>query len=227
MVPRRVALQLSLMTVVAIAGCGGGGGGGSSGNPVSQNLESAQTPSQPMATPSTTLMATDSSGNTYSIAYSSTPGGMAMFNGQNASTSAIALTVSENGVVLATEDSTAYFLTGPYSPLGLSGTTSGVAWTAVVTAYTPPPAMLTVGASGPLASFTYKDAMGNTIGSLTETYTVTADSATAVFLNIDAAGTINGLQETETLTYSVAANGTVVGLVQAQITVNGTTLTFH
>jgi hypothetical protein len=55
--------------------------------------------------------------------------------------------------------------------------------------------------------------MGNTIGSLTET--------------IDAAGTINGVQETETLAYSVASDGTVQGLVQAQITVNGTTLTFH
>ena len=48
--------------------------------------------------------------------------------------------------------------------------------------------------------------MGNTIGSLTKTYTVTADSPTAVFLNIDAAGSINGVQETETLTYSVASD---------------------
>ncbi len=69
--------------------------------------------------------------------------------------------------------------------------------------------------------------MGNDIGSLTETYTVTADGANALFLNINAAGSINGVQETETLTYSVASDGTVQALVQVQITVNGTTLTFH
>jgi len=69
--------------------------------------------------------------------------------------------------------------------------------------------------------------MGTTIGSLTETYTVTADSPTAVFFNVEAAGSINGVQETETLTYAVAQDGTVQALVQAQITVNGTTLTFN
>jgi hypothetical protein len=225
MVHKLRAAHLSLITVLAIAGCGGGGG---SSNPSpQQNLQSARTPSQPMTIPSTTLSATDSSGNTYTINYSSTPGGMAMFNGQSASTSMIGLTVSENGAVVATEDSTAYYLTSPYSPLGLSGTTSGVAWTAVVTGSSLIPTMLTVGESGSLYSFIYRDGMGNTIGSLTETYTVTADSPSALFLNIDAAGSINGVQETETLTYSVASDGTVQALVQAQITFNGTTLTFH
>jgi hypothetical protein len=152
---------------------------------------------------------------------------MAMFNGQNANTVMIGLTVSENGTVLATENSTAYYLANPYSPLGLSGTTSGTAWTATITGYNPLPSTLTVGASGPLDSATYTDGMGNNIGSLTETYTVTADSPDAVFLNIDAAGTINGVQETETLTYAVASDGTVQAFVQAQITVNGTTLTFR
>jgi hypothetical protein len=219
------AAHLSLLTVLAIAGCGGGGGGS---NPApQQNLQSARAPSQPMTIPSTTLSATDGSGNTYTINYSSTPGGMAMFNGQSASTSMIALTVSENGAVVATEDSTAYYLANPYSPLGLSGTTSGVAWTAAITGSSLVPTMLTVGESGSLYSFIYRDGMGNTIGSLTETYTVTADSPSALFLNIDAAGSINGVQETETLTYSVASDGTVQALVQAQITFNGTTLTFH
>jgi hypothetical protein len=153
---------------------------------------------------------------------------MATFNGQSASASMIALTVSENGAVVATEDSTAYYLTNPYSPLGLSGTTSGVAWTAVINGGSSlVSTMLTVGDSGTLYSFTYMDGMGNTIGSLTENYTVTADSPTALFLNIDAAGSINGVQETETLTYAVASDGTVQALVQAQITVNRTTLTFH
>jgi hypothetical protein len=220
---RRFTAHLCIAVALAITGCGGGG---SSSQGPQQNLQSARAPSQPMATPSTTLTATDS-GNTYTVTYSSTPGGMAMFNGQNANTVMIGLTVSENGAVLATENSTAYYLANPYSPLGVTGTTSGTSWTATITGYTPLPSTLTVGASGPLDSATYTDGMGNNIGALTETYTVTADSPGALFLNIDAAGTINGVQETETLTYSVASDGTVQALVQAQITVNGTTLNFH
>ena len=195
MVHKIRAAHLSLIAALFIAGCGGGS---DSSNPTPhQNLQSARAPSEPMAISSTTLTAMDGSGNTYTITYSSTPGGMAMFNGQNADTSAIALTVSKNGTVVATEDSTAYYLANPYSPLGLSGTTSGVAWTAVITGSTPTPSMLTVGTSGSLSTAIYKDGMGNMIGSLTETYTVTADSPTAVFLNIDAAGSINGVQDQE------------------------------
>jgi hypothetical protein len=224
MVSKTLAASLSVMSLLMIAGCGGGG---SSSPTPQQNLQSARAPSQPMAIASTTLTATDSSGNTWTATYSSTAGGMAMFNGQNASTSMIALTVSENGAVVATEDSTAYYLMNPYSPLGLSGTTSGVAWTAVVTSYTPLPSTLTVGASGPLGSFTYYNGMMTSIGSLTEPYTVKAASPTTLYLNVDAAGTINGTQETETLTYSIASDGTLQALVQAVVTVNGTTLTFH
>lgn len=225
MVLRRFTAHLFVVGALVMTGCGGSGGGSNSPAP-QQNLQSARAPSQPMGTPSTTLTATDMSGNSYTATYSSTPGGMAMFNGQNANTLTIALSVSKNGAVVATEDSTAYYLTNPYSPLGLSGTTNGVAWTATITGYTPLPSTLTVGALGPLDSATYTDGMGHNIGSLTETYTVTADSPSAVFLNIDAAGSINGVQESETLTYSVAGDGTAA-LVQAQITVNGTTLTFH
>ena len=223
MSPTRFALYLSVVSASLISGCGGG----SSTPTPQQNLQSARAPAQPMDMTSTTLTATDSSGNTWTVTYSSTAGGMAMFNGQNATTSAIGLTISENGTVVATEDSTAYYLVSPYSPLGLSGTTSGVAWSAIITSYSPLPSTLTVGSSGPLSSATYYDGMMNNIGSLTETYTVTANSPTALFLNIDAAGSINGLQETETLTYSIASDGTVQALVQAQITANGTTLTFH
>ena len=220
----RVA-RLSLIAAVALAGCGGGGSGS---NPApQQNLQSASMPSQPMDIASTMLSATDSSGNMYSVTYSSTSGGMEMFGGQNASTSMIALTVSENGTVIATEDSTAYYLTSPYSLLGFSGMSNGAAWTATITGSSLVPTMLTVGDSGTLYTVTYMDGMGTTIGSLTETYTVTADSPTAVFFNVEAAGSINGVQETETLTYAVAKDGTVQGLVQAQITVNGTTLTFN
>jgi len=225
---KKITLTLILAMVLS-SGCGGGGGGGGGGGnspPPQQNLKSATAPSQPLSIASTTLTGTDSSGNSWSVTYSESPGAAGMFNGQNASTSAIALTVSKNGVVASTEDSTAYYLTSPYTPLGISGTTNGVAWTAVITSYTPLPSTLTVGGSGPIASATYYDASNNVIGSLTETYTVTASSPTALFLNIDGAGSINGVQETETLTYSIGSGGTLLGLTEVQVTVNGTTITF-
>lgn len=224
-------MSLKIFTIIAsiagvsvLAACGGGGSGGPSG--AQADLKSANAPSQPLNIPSSTLTATDGSGNTWTVTYSAVAGGTAMFNGQNANTSAIVLTISKNGAVVATENSTAYYLVSPYSPLGLSGTTSGVAWTAIISGYTPFPAMLTVGDSGPVSTATYYDGMGNNIGSLTETYTVTSNNATSLLLNIDGAGTINGVQETETLTYSVGSDGSVLGLTALQITVNGTTLTF-
>src|SRR5215469_3861669 len=85
------AVRLHLIAALFIAGCGGGGGSGA--NPtLQQNLQSARAPAEPMSISSTTLTATDSSGNNWGVTYSSTPGGMAMFNGQNANTSMIALT---------------------------------------------------------------------------------------------------------------------------------------
>jgi len=225
MVDKIRAAHLGVITALLITGCGGGGSGGSA-PAAQQNLQSASAPSQPLSVSATTLTVTDSSGNSWSATFSSTPGGTGMFNGQSANTSAIALTISENGAVVSTEDSTAYYLTNPYSPLGLSGTTNGTAWTATITSYTPLPSTLTVGASGQLDSATYTDGMGNNIGSLTETYTVTGDDPDALFLNVDGAGSVNGVQEAETLTYAVASDGTLQGLVQVQITVNGSTLTF-
>jgi hypothetical protein len=189
-------------------------------------LQSAPAPAQPTVLAPTTLSATDANGNTWTAVYGVAAAGMAMFNGQNANTDAISLTISENGVVAATEDSTSYYLTNPYSPLGLSGTTNGTAWIFLVTGYTPFPATLTVGDSGPVSSGTYYDGTGTVItGSLTQTYTVTADSPTDLLLNIDAAGTNNGNQVTETITYSITSTG-AAALVEVVLTVNGETLDF-
>jgi hypothetical protein len=189
-------------------------------------LQSAPAPAQPTALAPTTLSATDANGNTWTVVYGVAAAGMAMFNGQNANTDAISLTISENGVVAATEDSTSYYLTNPYSPLGLSGTTNGTAWIFLVTGYTPFPATLTVGDSGPVSSGTYYDGTGTVItGSLTQTYTVTADSPTDLLLNIDAAGTNNGNQISETITYSITSTG-AAALVEVVLTVNGETLDF-
>jgi len=226
---KRLTTSLCLLPAFLLAACGGGGGSSSNSAPPAptQNLQSVASPAQPWSISSTTLTGTDSSGNSWTATYSSAPSGSGTFNGQVANTSTVSLTVSENGAVVSTEDSTAYYLVSPYSPLGLSGTTNGVAWTAIVTSFTAFPSTLTVGSSGPVLAANYEDSMGNVIGGLTETYTVTADSPTALFLNIDAAGTINGTQVTETLTYAIASDGSAPTLAQAQITVNGTTLTFQ
>jgi hypothetical protein len=207
-------------------GCGGGGSSSSLSPQPMQNLQSANTPSEPWSISSTTLTAADSSGNTYTLSVSNTPDGSMTFNGQIADTSVLALTLAENGAAVSTDDTTAYYLTDPYSPLGLSGTTNGVAWTAVVTSYTPFPATLTVGSSGSVISANYEDTMGNVIGGLTETYTVTADTPSDLLLNLNASGSVNGTSVAETLTYSIASTGGLT-LAQAQITVNGATLTFQ
>jgi hypothetical protein len=150
-----------------------------------------------------------------------------MFNGHNANTSVVALTVSKSGVVVVTSNSTEYYLSNPYSPLGVSGTANGVPFTFLFMSYTPFPTTLTVGGSGPVSSGSYYTSVGGpVIGSLTQTYTVTEDSPTALFLNINAAGSLNGVQESETDTYSVDSSGAAT-LVKAQITVNGTTLIFQ
>jgi hypothetical protein len=219
-----VSVGLPIVSALLVADCGGGGGGGYA---PPQNLQSAPAPSQPINVTSKTLMATDSSGNSWAATFSSVPGGMATFNGHNANTSVVALTVSKSSVVVVTANSTEYYLSNPYSPLGISGTTNGVAFTFLYTSYTPLPSTLSVGGSGPLSSGNYYTYSGGpVIGSLTQTYTVTEDSPTALFLNIDSAGSLNGVQESETDTYSVDTSGAAT-LVKAQITVNGTTLTFQ
>jgi hypothetical protein len=219
-----VCMGLPIVSALLVADCGGGGGGGYA---PPQNLQSAQAPSQPINVMSKTLMATDSSGNSWTAAFSSVPGGMATFNGQSANTSVVALTVSKSGVLVVTSDSTEYYLSNPYAPLGISGTANGVPFTFLYTSFTPLPSTLSVGGSGPFSSGNYYTYHGGpVIGSLTQTYTVTEDSPTALFLNIDSAGSLNGVQESETDTYSVTASGAAT-LVKAQLTVNGTTLTFQ
>jgi hypothetical protein len=211
--------------MLALVGCGGG----SSGNtpaPV-QKLQSAPAPQQPFNIASTTLTATDASGNTYTAIFSQTPNsGTVMFNGQTAYSSALSITILKNGTTLATEASTDYYLENPFSPLGISGSTNGTSWYFLFNSTTPYPTTLTVGDSGPVGSGTYYDAATNaSIGSLTETYSVTANDPTTVLLNVYASGMLNGNQESETITYTVDASGNIA-LRSVQVTVNGQMLTF-
>jgi hypothetical protein len=221
----------------ALAGCGGGGGGGGGGAgggagggvggsmPQAQNLEAVPAPQEPFNIPSTTLTAT-SGGNSYTAIYSQTPNnGTTMFDGQAAYSSTISLTIAENGSTIATEVSTAYYLESPYVPLGLSGTVNGTAYTFLFTSTNPYPSTLTVGSSGPLGSGTYYlSGTNDAVGSLTETYSVTALNSTYLLVTTYGSGTVNGSSVNETITYAVKSAGTVA-LDSVQLTVNGTALT--
>jgi hypothetical protein len=90
---------------VALTSCGGGGGGGGGvgggsaiqSNQPPQNLESVPAPAKPFMIYSTTLEAS-SGGNSYAGTYSETPNeGTTMFDGQEANSNTISLTISENG----------------------------------------------------------------------------------------------------------------------------------
>jgi hypothetical protein len=219
------AIAVTLL-LLGLSACGGGGSSSNS-PPPPPSLKSAQAPQQPYTIQSTTLTATDASGNTYTAIFSQTPNsGTVMFNGQTAYSSALSITILQNGATLATEASTDYYLENPFSPLGISGSTNGTSWYFLFNSSTPYPTTLTVGDSGPVGSGTYYDATTNAaIGSLTETYSVTANDPTTVLLNVYASGMLNGNQESETITYTVDASGNIA-LSSVQVTVNGQTLTF-
>jgi|SRR5579862_2165947 len=214
----------------ALAGCGGGGGGGSMPQaqmPQPQNLEAAPAPAEPFNIPSTTNTVS-SGGNSYTGTYSETPNtGTTMFDGQNAHSSTIALTISENGSPIITEIDTAYYLENPYQPLGLTRSYNGVQFELLYNSTNPLPSTLTVGSSGPLGSGTYYvDSTNDAVGSLTETYSVTSNSTSWVQLTTYATGMVNGQSINESISYGVYATG-AVGLLNVGIVVNGTTLNFN
>jgi hypothetical protein len=105
---RYCTVTLGLLS--ALAGCGGGGDGGGSATPSSppsqtsqppqnldQNLESASAPAEPFNIPLAT-MTMSSGGNSCTAIYSETPNsGTTMFDGQEANSSTISLTITENG----------------------------------------------------------------------------------------------------------------------------------
>lgn len=227
-VPCSVLVLLLVASACVVASCGGGG--------ASDNIQSAQAPSLPIYVPATTLKATDSSGNTWTATYSSTAGGTTTFNGQVAYDSSTSFTVSREATVLDSESTTQLSLMNPYSPLGLViyfDSLPGRLSPGSVTSYDPLPSTLTAGESGSLSSGTF----GSSPYTFTETYSVTPDSPTALFLNIHLAypdfglfhgeASLTGLYSgTSTITYSITASGAAT-LAKIQVTINGTTLTFQ
>jgi hypothetical protein len=159
-----------------------------------------------------------------------------MLNGQVAYGTAISFTVQRNATVIDTESVSESALMNPYSPLGLTiqfGSLPGRISPGSITGYDPLPSTLTAGESGSLSSGTF----GSCSCTFTETYSVTQDSPTALFLNINLAypdfglfhgeASLTGLYSgTSTITYSITGSGAAT-LVKIQVTINGTTLTFQ
>jgi hypothetical protein len=211
--------------LVLVSACGGGGSGGSS--TAMMTLQAAPAPAQPIMVPLTTLSATVN-GTTYTIQYSVTPNqGTVSFNGQMASSSTLNLQVL-NGMALVLNDTTTeYYVENPYMPLGISGTTeTGTGFTFTITTESPLPSTLMVGDSGTLFSGNYTGADGSAIGMLTETYSVTADTASTLTLTIEDDGTINGNEVIISPAFTVNDMGKIVALQQVTVTVNGQTYTF-
>jgi hypothetical protein len=237
----RIVSRMSVLLMLSAAGCGGGGSGNDMmsadpmGNCMSMScdmsatphMNSAPRPQEPLAVPSTTLTAS-ANGNSYSLTYSLTANsGANMFDGQMANSGSIALTVLENGTTAGTENATAYYLTSPYTPLGLAGTVKGTAFEIIFTSIDPLPATLTVGDSGPLASGTFYSPGTNTaLGSLTITYSVEANNSSTLLLKVSSSATLAANPLPDVIAYAVDASGhTTLSSVQA--TLNGVTLIFR
>jgi hypothetical protein len=224
------------LLLIALTACGGGSNGQSAvpmppqtsqSAPVPKNLESAPAPAEPFNIPSAT-MTTSSGGNSYTATYSETPNnGTTMFDGLEANSSTISLAITENGSPIVIEIETAYYLENPYRPLGLTLSSNGKQFDFLYNSTDPLPSTLTVGDSGPLGSGTYYTVNTNeSVGSLTQTYSVASDDASTVELTTDATGTVNGQSISETIYYAVNASG-APQLDWFEILVNGTTLTFN
>jgi hypothetical protein len=141
-----------------------------------------------------------------------------------------------NATVIDSESVTEDALMNPYSPLGLTiyfGSLPGRLSPGSFTSYSPLPSTLTAGQSGPLSSGSF----GSSGYSFTETYSVTPDSPTALFLSIHLVfpdfglfhgeASLTGLYSgSSTITYAVTASG-VATLAKIQTTINGTTLIFQ
>jgi hypothetical protein len=219
-----------------LVGCGGGGGGSST--PPPPNLSSAPGEAAMnaflQANHQGTLNATNGA-NTFSAQYSFKPNpGTTTFNGVTANSAVRTVTLYENGVLLANSVSTGYFELSPYVPLGQTFS-SGSPY-AVVTAFTELPGTLTVGGSGAFESDVYyhDSTMGVIDANETDTYSVSANNSTTLFLciqsvisGVTASGTSDGLaDDTETDCYTIDSAGNT-NLATIAITVNGVTLNFH
>lgn len=229
------------LSIVLIAGCGGGGGGGAPTYPGEAAMNAYL-----QAAHHSTLHATDSAGNAYTLQVDRVPQAtQRMFNGTSAYSTADTFTLTKSGSPPAITQSLSFFLLNPYVPVAkVYGEIFGgyydisPVFSGVVTSSFPLPTTLTVGDSGVVANVTYSSnrtrAVATVDGYESDTYSVTVDTAWTELLCLDAAvsgvtsqGTADGLGSVpETDCYAVDTSGKAT-LVAVTKTVAGETLTFR
>jgi hypothetical protein len=231
--PRIISFVAALAATGALCACGGDGG---SAGGAPRNLQSAPSPSLPIYIAGSTLKATDSSGNIWTATYSSTAAGTTMYSGQVAYENPYFFTAQMNATVIDSESGTKFALANPYSPLGLVesfSTLPGRISGGAITSYNPLPSTLMAGESGPFITGN----LGSSSYPYTETYSVTENNPTALFLNIHSVfpdfgtshgeNSLTGLYSGDSIiTYAVTSSGAAT-LAKIQVTINGTTLTFE
>jgi hypothetical protein len=170
-------------------------------------LQAAPAPAEPFSVPATRLIGV----NAYFLSYSETAnGGTAAFAGQMAHTSTRNLTVSDGNTVVVTQTDTDYYLENPYTPLGAASHSAANPYELVLNSISALPAVLQLGASGPLASGTYYvPGTHIAIGTLTETYTVAPYSSTLLKLSLSDTGMLNGTQLSQVMSYTLDASGNI------------------
>jgi hypothetical protein len=225
--------MLAAVAALTLAGCGGGGGGSST--PPPQNLSSA-----PVAAALNSYyqanhgfdLSASSGGNTFTLQYGFTlNGGTTTFNGVNADSANVSVTLSENGTLVATAIDSIFFSINPFVPIGT--VRSDGAEYGIITTWNALPSTLSVGQSGPLFSETvYHDSTEAVIdGTEAVTYSVNAVNSTSLQFCENVAITANANSDgltssTSSVCYIVNASGSVTGITYT-ITVNGTTLQFQ
>lgn len=224
------------VVVALLAGCGGSGGGTVL---TTANLGSAPGDSAMaaylQASHHSTLTATDALNNTDTLQLDqvANSGTTTFIGSAPAYSSTAAVTLSQNGTVVASTVDTSYFLLNPVMPLGKVNSTGSPY--AVVTSSTPIPMTLTVGSSGSFDSVTYyHDSTTAVIDAMeVDTYTVSANDSMSLQYCIKSTisgttpqGTADGMgNASENDCYNVTAAG-VATLAAVSVTVNGSTLTF-
>ena len=175
-------------------------------------------------------------GNSYTLQVSTVPTpGRSSFNGSAPAYSSVdTVTLDENGVTLANNTSTDYFLLNPYVPLGRVSSTGSPY--GVVTSSVPLPPTFDVGSSGSMDSMTYYHDSSMSLLDADEaaTYSVKANNTTTLHVcmdstitNVTAQGTADDLvDDGESDCYRIDDAGNTA-LVSVTLTINGTILTFE
>ena len=236
---------VALSATVLISACGGGSGsvgagsGGGSGSTSPTTLKTAPgaaaITSYLQTSHQSTLIATDTTGNSYVMQLSNTPkAGTTTFDGNSgASSSADKVALSKNGVGVDSSSSETYYTLNPYRHLGdVYG--AGTPY-AVASNSTDIPTTVSVDDSGTVDDVTlYHDSSQTVVDAdATQTYSVSAHDAKTVLLciktdttDVTAAGTADGLSvgaESDCYTVDAAGNATLNSVAKS---VSGESLDF-